>query len=160
MTTLALVVATNQPEIKTWMVRANLIRRIPQLFKAVCFFSPPVCLFGLSSHIPCWQLVWQSSGQTSYAIPRSEEADDRETGRTHWPAPFTQPFCPSPVLTPLLHHLFLPHPLLVHYLCSPRARKYFIPPTPPQCSYRRYYKKTKPRVTSESLVPYVRHCLD
>ena len=109
-------------------------------FKAVCFFSPPVCLFGLSSHIPCWQLVWQSSGQTSYAIPRSEEADDRETGRTHWPAPFTQPFCPSPVLTPLLHHLFLPHPLLVHYLCSPRARKYFIPPTPPQCSYRRYYK--------------------
>ena len=109
-------------------------------FKAVCFFSPPVCLFGLSSHIPCWQLVWQSSGQTSYAIPRSEEADDRETGRTHCPAPFTQPFCPSPVLTPLLHHLFLPHPLLVHYLCSPRARKYFIPPTPPSCSYCRYYK--------------------
>ena len=51
LTTLALVVATNQPEIKTWMVlvRANLIRRIPpqsSFFskQSVSFHRLSVCL--------------------------------------------------------------------------------------------------------------------
>ena len=37
MTTLALAVATNQLEIKIGMVRANLIRRIPQFFQSSLF---------------------------------------------------------------------------------------------------------------------------
>ena len=127
--------ATNQPEIKTWMVRANLIRRIPQFFQSSLFLFNRLSVCLVFPHIsPAGSLygravdrqATQSLGQRKRTV-----VDDRETGRTHCPAPFTQPFCPSPVLTPLLHHLFLPHPLLVHYLCSPRARKYFIPTTPP-----------------------------
>ena len=50
---------------------------------------------------------------------RVDVVDDRETGRTHRPAAFTQPFCSTPVLTPLLYHLVLPHPTLLPH-CKPR----------------------------------------
>ena len=83
--------------------------------KSVSFHRTGGLSVCVSSQVPGWQLVWQ----TSCAIPpcvigsgsgRWGLLDDRETGRTHRPAPFTQPFCSTPVLTPLLYHLFLPHP--------------------------------------------------
>ena len=128
MTTLALVVATNQPEIKTWMVRANLIRGGFHNFskQSVSFHRLSVCL--VFPHIsPAGSLygravdrqATQSLGQRKRRL-----VDDRETGRTHRPAPFTQPFCSTPVLTPLLYHLFLPHPPSSSSTC----RQIFHPP--------------------------------
>ena len=123
MTTLALVVATNQPEIKTWMVlvRANLIRRIPpqsSFFskQSVSFHRLSVCL--VFPHIsPAGSLygravdrqATQSLGQRKRTSGRQGNWPDTLPSAIH--STFLPQPCPNPTTPPPLPSASPPRPL-------------------------------------------------
>ena len=118
MTTFALVVATNQPEIKTWMVRANLIRRIPPQSS---FFQSSLFLF-----TACLS-VWSFLTYPLLAACMAEQWTDklrnpsvRGSGRQgNWPdtlpsaihSTFLPQPCPNPTTPPPLPSASPPRPL-------------------------------------------------
>ena len=97
-------------------------------FPILCLFT--ACLFVFPHRSLAGSLYGRRATQSCLRVSQEAGVDVGETGRTLQPAPFTQPFCSTPVLTPLLFHLFLPHPPLPHHPL-PQDQKYFITPAPP-----------------------------
>ena len=112
MTTLALVVATNQPEIKTWMVRANLIRRIFQ--SSLFLFTACLSVWSFLTYpllAACMAEQWTDKLRNPSVRGSGRQGNWPDTLPSAIHSTFLPQPCPNPTTPPPLPSASPPRPL-------------------------------------------------